>query len=130
MAIKKPIPDAFERKFPVIREADQAFTHMKDIRPTNYYKMGKIWISYSPEHDGLPAILSVSHPKRLPEWDEMVWIRYKLGQADIDYGLILPPLGEYINYWGGRGRFTLTMEALKYRHLAKFGEDDGTTATQ
>ena len=122
--IKKPTPDAFEKTFPVIRKADEAFSHIGDVRPTIYYKMGKIWISYSPEHEGLPAILSVSHPKRLPEWDEMVWIRYKLGQDDVDYALILPPLDDYINYWTGRGRFTLTMEAIKYRHLDKLEKHD------
>ena len=113
---RKIRPDAFDKNFPIIRPADNAPWAVGMLRPTQYFKMGKLYISYSPDN-GMPAILSMSHNSRYPTWDEVVWVRYKICPNDVDMAMILPPIEDYINYDGGRGKYTFTMEAIKYRGL-------------
>jgi hypothetical protein len=42
--------------------------------------------------------MSISHPSRYPNWDEIAAARYKLIPADRDAVMVLPPEGEYINH--------------------------------
>lgn len=105
-------PDAFNRKWKPI-ERSRIQNAISAIRPTQNYEMGGLHISYSPQVASMPAILIVSHSSRNPTWDEMVWIRYQICPNIEDMAMILPPLDEYINYTGGRGKFTFTMESVK-----------------
>lgn len=41
--------------------------------------------------------LSISHPNRYPNWDEIKNVRYKLLPNNKTYGLLLPPKEEYVN---------------------------------
>jgi len=108
-------PDAMKKKWKPIVENDDALTLSAKIRPTVGYSMGDLYICYSPEFNSMPAIMQVSHPKRLPTWDEIVWIRYNVCPDIEDMACILPPLGEYINYSDGRPKYTMTMEDISIR---------------
>lgn len=112
------IPDAFKRNWPEIVESD---THngLSLLRPVKNYEMKKLHIAYAPQDGKLPAMLIVSHPNRLPLWDELVWIRYQLCPEVEWMVLILPPLSKYINYTSGRERYTMTME----QRFTSEGED-------
>lgn len=108
-------PDAMKKKWKPIIQNDDAMTLSGKIRPTSAYSMGQLYISFSPEFQGMPAILQVSHPNRLPKWDELVWIRYKVCPDIEDMACILPPLDDYINYSDGRPKYTMTMEDISLR---------------
>jgi len=108
-------PDAMSKKWKPIVENDDALTLSVKVRPTKGYSMGQLYISYSPEFRGQPAIMQVSHPNRLPKWDEIVWIRYNVCPDIEDMACILPPLDEYINYSDGRAKYTMTMEDISIR---------------
>lgn len=41
--------------------------------------------------------VSISNKKRLPRWDEINYVRYKLMKPDIHVAQILPPKEEYVN---------------------------------
>jgi hypothetical protein len=41
--------------------------------------------------------LSISHPDRLPEWEEIKQARYDLLNRSMDFAMILPREGDYIN---------------------------------
>lgn len=41
--------------------------------------------------------LSVSHPKRLPTWDEMRSARERFTPDDVTMAVLLPPSAEYVN---------------------------------
>lgn len=41
--------------------------------------------------------VSISNTKRLPRWDEIKYVRYKLMKPDIHVAQILPPREEYVN---------------------------------
>lgn len=41
--------------------------------------------------------LSISHPHRLPTWDETKAARYALLPDNINVGILLPPKSEYVN---------------------------------
>lgn len=111
---KKRLPDAFdkEKNFPAIRLFDDVRSPLESYRPVQYFKMGKLRIMFAPEHEDMPLMMSVSHPSRLPTWDELVWIRYKLAPNDVDMAFLLPRLEEYINHDAGRAKYTFTMEAV------------------
>jgi hypothetical protein len=42
--------------------------------------------------------MSISHPSRYPNWNEIAYARYKLIPADRDAVMVLPPEDEYINH--------------------------------
>jgi hypothetical protein len=42
--------------------------------------------------------MSISHPSRYPNWDEIAAARYRLIPADRDAIMVLPPEDEYINH--------------------------------
>jgi len=44
--------------------------------------------------------LSISHPYRLPEWDECKFARYNLVPDEANMALLMPPKAEYINVHG------------------------------
>lgn len=111
--MKTNIPDAFKKTMPVIREKTDSVSHLEMVRPCKVYKMGKIHIVHAPPHEGLPEMLSIMGKDKYPTWDEMVWVRYQLCPHVEDMALILPPLEDYINYTGGRGKYTFTMEAIE-----------------
>ena len=112
---KVPLPDAFKKKWDNIIENDDALTLVAKIRPTTGYSMGQLYITFCPEFQEYPAILQVSHPNRLPKWDEIVWIRYHVCPEIEDMACILPPLDEYINYDSGRAKYTMTIEDVSIR---------------
>lgn len=102
------------KNFAIIRKIEVA-DKTWDIatgRISERYKMGKLEILHSPATPTSPEFLSVTGGTKLPSWDEMVWIRYKLCSADSDMAFILPKLEEYINYDSGAEKFVLTMEAV------------------
>ena len=41
--------------------------------------------------------LSLSHPSRLPVWDEIKNIRYKYLPNELTFSILLPPKEEYVN---------------------------------
>lgn len=41
--------------------------------------------------------VSISHPKRYPNWNELTFVRYKLMKPDVKVAQILPPREEYVN---------------------------------
>jgi hypothetical protein len=41
--------------------------------------------------------LSISHPHRYPNWDEIHDARYQLVPDDVTMAMILPPKSEYVN---------------------------------
>lgn len=41
--------------------------------------------------------VSVAHPKRYPNWNELTFVRYKIMKKDVRVAQILPPRDEYIN---------------------------------
>jgi hypothetical protein len=42
--------------------------------------------------------MSISHPSRYPNWDEIAAARYRLIPTDRDAIMVLPPVNEYINH--------------------------------
>lgn len=108
---RKRTPDAFDKRWPEIKPSEKR-SALELIRPTENYEMGQLHVSVSPGVNGMPAIMQVNHPHRLPTWDEMVWLRYQLMPDVVDIALILPPLDEYINYDSGRSKNTMTMEEV------------------
>ncbi|MGJ3241139.1 MAG: DUF7694 domain-containing protein [Anaerolineae bacterium] len=109
---KTNTPSAFHQSFPDMVESSQP-SALSLVRPCASYEMDKLHITYAPAFEGLPAMLSVNHPNRYPTWDEIVHIRYQLVPDDLDMAMLLPPIGEYINYTGGRPANTFTLEAVK-----------------
>lgn len=118
--LPKSVPDAFKKQFPrIVQDGDAKEMLVR-------WRMGKLRISLMPrvvdEGGGVlrPAILTIAHPKRYPEWDEIVWIRYSVLKGTnlehSDFGMILPKLDEYINYTDGSYmQHTFTLEELLYR---------------
>lgn len=41
--------------------------------------------------------LSISRHDRDPSWDEIATVRYRLLPPDLSFGILLPPLAEYVN---------------------------------
>lgn len=41
--------------------------------------------------------ISISHPHRLPRWEEIKWVREKYGDPSKFYAMVLPPEEFYVN---------------------------------
>lgn len=41
--------------------------------------------------------MSISHPTRLPKWDEVAEARYRILPDDVTMAMLLPPRAEYLN---------------------------------
>lgn len=71
------------------------------IGTTKCYQMGGYFIMNSLEPvtglDRLGFHMSISHPKRLPEWDVIAKARYELIPNDVEMVMVLPPKERYIN---------------------------------
>lgn len=67
------------------------------------YQKGHCWVFVGREPRPFGIIeapcwhLSISHPTRLPSWDEIKDARYSLLPHDIMVAQLLPPPGEFIN---------------------------------
>lgn len=68
---------------------------------TTCYRMGGLFIMNSLEPvtglDRMGYHMSISHPKRLPTWDEIAHIRYELIPNEVPMVMVLPPKEEYVN---------------------------------
>lgn len=60
------------------------------------YRAGKIMILVG-WHPVMGWHMSISHPERYPTWDEVANARYKLLPDNMEFGMMLPPPGAYIN---------------------------------
>lgn len=41
--------------------------------------------------------LSMSHPRRYPTWDEIKAVRYQLLPDEKTFGILFPPIAQYVN---------------------------------
>lgn len=62
---------------------------------TRAYRMGACGIFVSKQRVGWH--LSISHPKRLPTWEEVRDARYALIPDEAVMAMLLPPRGDYLN---------------------------------
>lgn len=53
-------------------------------------------VFYCVEKDGKEHV-SISHRKRLPNWNEVKYVRYELMKPDVKVAQILPPKSEYVD---------------------------------
>jgi hypothetical protein len=64
---------------------------------TRVYRMGDCRIFVSPPTGSFGWHMSISHPRRLPTWDEIAHARYELVPDGVTMAAILPPKDQYIN---------------------------------
>lgn len=66
------------------------------VYPTlKWYTWGDCKVMVGPEPPGWH--MSISHPTRNPNWEEIKQARYDLCPHDVTMAMILPPTDEYIN---------------------------------
>lgn len=109
-------PTAFGKRFPRIEKtgggtAASVLLGAQEQR----YKMGAIRAIVAPPAEGHPFyFMSVHGRDRLPEWDEVVWLRYNLIPDAAVMTLILPNLNAYINKEDDARKFVFTMEQARW----------------
>jgi hypothetical protein len=64
----------------------------KDVR---IFRCGMLTVFVATENGMLH--LSISHPMRYPNWDEIKAARYDLLPNDMTFALLLPPMQQYVN---------------------------------
>lgn len=62
------------------------------------YKFGACHVMVSDAEPGIGWHLSISHPHRLPTWDELKAARYYFLPKDKTFAMLLPPEKEYVNF--------------------------------
>lgn len=60
------------------------------------WRMGELWIIQT-RNGGHSTHLSISHPRRLPTWEEVRRVRYELLPLDATFAMLLPPPEDYVN---------------------------------
>lgn len=66
-----------------------------DVRGLTYWSMGECAVTRFVDAGGVH--LTVSHPSRLPTWDELKVARYRLLPDDATFALLMPPRAEYVD---------------------------------
>jgi hypothetical protein len=63
-----------------------------------YYKFGACIVFVDSAEPGTGWHLSISHPHRLPTWDELKAARYAFLPKELTFAMLLPPEEEYVNF--------------------------------
>lgn len=115
---KHPIyddPSAFSKRFPRIERLAGAGSLLGAYTPEVAVKMGPIRANVATPTDDRPFyFMSVHGRTRLPEWDEVVWLRYNLIPDAAVMTLILPNLNSYINQEDTAHKYVFTLEQTRW----------------
>lgn len=109
-------PSAFSKRFPRIeRLTNGEGSLLGRLTPEIAVKMGKLRANVSmPTVDRPFYFMSVHGRDRLPEWDEVVWLRYNLIPDAAVMTLILPNLNGYINQEDTPHKYVFTLEQVRW----------------
>jgi len=76
-------------------EAIKQFFELLGLKPPKAFRLGECFILVGRERGKWH--LSISHPTRLPTWEEIKMARYALIPDNVWMAMLLPPSGAYIN---------------------------------
>jgi len=108
-------PTAFGKRFPRIEPLVGAGSLLGTLTPEVAFKMGKIRANVALPTEERPFyFMSVHGRDRLPEWDEVVWLRYNLIPDAAIMTMILPNLNGYINQENTAHKYVFTLEQARW----------------
>lgn len=109
-------PTAFGKRFPRIeRLVNGEGTMLGQYVAESTFKMGKLRATLTMPTAERPFYFMTVHGRdRLPEWDEVVWLRYNLIPDAAIMTMILPNLNGYINQENTAHKYVFTLEQARW----------------